>query len=72
MIDGDFSTRYNRAMLPNDPYILFSAINMKLRDGGLTLDELCEEEDISVEEVIEKLAEIGYIYDEKARKFVAE
>ena len=51
--------------------MLFSAVNMKLRDSALTLFELCEEEDISVEEVIEKLAEIGYIYDGKARKFVA-
>ena len=62
---------YNNAMLPKDPYMLFSAVNMKLRDGRLSLDELCEEEDLSVEEVQEKLAQIGYIYDETARKFVA-
>ena len=58
-------------MLPKDPYMLISAVNMKLRDGGLTLDELCEEEDISQEEVTEKLARIGYFYDENSRKFVA-
>ena len=58
-------------MLPNDPYMLFSIVNMKLRDSGLSLDELCEEEDISAEEITEKLARIGYIYDENSRKFVA-
>ena len=63
--------RYNKAMLPNDPYMLFSAVNMKLRDSGLSLAELCEEEDTSQEEVTEKLARIGYIYDENSRKFVA-
>ena len=58
-------------MLPNDPYMLFSAVNMKLRDSGATLGELCEEEDISAEEVKAKLLKIGYVYDETRRTFVA-
>ena len=70
MIDEDFSARYNRAMLPSDPYMLFSTVNMKLRDSGLSLDELCAEEDVSVEEITERLLKIGYIYDEKSRRFV--
>lgn len=62
---------YNKTMLPKDPYVLFSAVNMKLRDSGLSLAEFCEEEEIAIEEVTQKLAEIGYIYDENSRKFVA-
>ena len=58
-------------MLPKDPYMLISAVNMKLRDSGLTLEELCEEEDISLEEVVANLARIGYCYDEKRRAVVA-
>ena len=71
MIDYPFGAGYNRAMLPNDPYILFSAVNMKLCDSALTLDELCYEEDVSAEEITAKLAAIGYVYDEKRRTFVA-
>ena len=70
MIDESPAVSYNKAMLPNDPHMLFSTLNMKLRDSALTLDELCEEEDVSIEEVTEKLARIGYVYDEKRRAFV--
>ena len=71
MIDEFVSKRYNTAMLPNDPYMLLSAVNMKLRDGGQTLERLCEDEEISEEEVKAKLSGIGYSYDEQRRTFVA-
>lgn len=58
-------------MLPNDPYMLLSAVNMKLRDGGCSLEELCENEDASLEEVVEKLSSIGYTYNEEQRKFIS-
>ena len=58
-------------MLPNDPFMLLSAVNMKLRDGGLTLEELAAEEDFSAEEIKNKLAKIGYAYDEARRMFIA-
>ena len=57
-------------MLPSDPYMLFSAVNMKLRDSGVSLEDLCEDEDISSEEVKAKLLGIGYVYDEIRRTFV--
>ena len=56
-------------MLPNDPVMLLSAVNMRLRDQYATLDALCEDEDISRKELEEKLAEIGYIYDAAANRF---
>lgn len=49
--------------------MLLSALNMKLRDGNSTLEDLCADEDASLEEVIEKLLSIGYIYNEERRTF---
>ena len=57
-------------MLPKDPVMLLSVINMKLRDSYATLDALCEDMDISCEEIICALSEIGYAYDEAANRFV--
>lgn len=51
--------------------MLLSALNMKLRDGNSTFEELCADENASMEEVIEKLAKIGYSYDEGQRKFIS-
>ncbi|MDE6411991.1 MAG: DUF4250 domain-containing protein [Clostridia bacterium] len=58
-------------MLPSDPYMLLSALNMKLRDGDSSLEELCDSEDASLEEVVEKLSSIGYIYNKEQRKFIS-
>lgn len=69
MIDAARAEGYNRAMLPNDPYMLLSAVNMKLRDGGFTLEELCEDEEVSPQDVVAKLSSIGYFYNEERRMF---
>lgn len=50
-------------MIPQDPVMLLSFINMKLRDQYDSLDMLCEDLDISKQEIIEKLKRIDYIYD---------
>ena len=50
--------------------MLLSAVNMKLRDSACSLDELCDAEETSAEEVVEKLERIGYLYDEKSRRFI--
>ncbi len=71
MIDERAVSGYNRAMLPSDPYMLLSAVNMKLRDSDSSLEELCADEDASLEEVIDKLKKIGYSYDEEQRKFIS-
>lgn len=71
MIDGKRVSGYNRAMLPSDPYMLLSAVNMKLRDGDCSLEELCDNEDASLEAVVKKLARIGYTYNEERRKFIS-
>lgn len=57
-------------MLPNDPVILLSFINTKLRDYYPTLDALCEDMDVDKEELIKKLELIGYCYKEERNQFV--
>ena len=47
-------------MIPKDPNILLSFINLKLRDFYSSLDDLCDDLDISKDEIEEKLLSIGY------------
>lgn len=56
-------------MIPNDPAMLLSFINMKLRDQYSSLEELCDDLDISQQEIIEKLKKIDYIYDNEKNQF---
>ncbi|MGC4019855.1 MAG: DUF4250 domain-containing protein [Muricomes sp.] len=56
--------------LPGDPVILLSLINTRLRDYYKTLDELCEDMDISAAELIQKLKSIDYEYDAARNQFV--
>ncbi|MDE7461418.1 MAG: DUF4250 domain-containing protein [Paramuribaculum sp.] len=55
--------------LPQDPAMLMSLINMKLRDSYSSLDELCDDMDISREELIKRLEEVGFEYSEENRRF---
>lgn len=49
-------------MLPKDPFMLLSTVNMKLRDNNWSLTELCEIENIGKEELIQKLQSVGFTY----------
>lgn len=57
-------------MLPKDPVMLLSFINMKLRDFYGSLDVLCDELDADKRDIQEKLAAIGYRYDGERNQFV--
>ncbi len=57
-------------MIPKDPVMLLSFINLKLRDYYQDLDSLCDDLDIAKDEVVEKLASIQYHYDQEANQFV--
>lgn len=57
-------------MLPKDPVILLSWINLKLRDQYASLEKLCEELDVSREDIVRRLAEIDYHYDGEHNQFV--
>ena len=50
--------------LPQDPVILLSVINTKLRDFYPSLDQLCKEMEVN------KLDLIDYAYDASCNQFV--
>ena len=56
--------------LPEDPVMLLSFVNMKLRDQYASLDDLCDELNVLSVELEEKLGEIGYFYNAKENRFV--
>lgn len=56
--------------VPNDPIILLSYINTKLRDFYPSLEELCKSLDIDIAQIKSKLEAINYRYDEKANRFI--
>lgn len=55
--------------IPKDDDMLYSMINMKLRDQYESLYELCECEDIDPAPLIVRLNAAGYEYDEEHNKF---
>ncbi len=57
-------------MLPQDPYILLSWVNTKLRDEYPSLDDLCDGEDVDRSELAARLAAAGYRYDEAQNRFL--
>ena len=56
-------------MLPNDPAILLSVINTKLRDQYSSLEALCDDMDVSEEEIKHKPKLLGYEYDSEQNRF---
>lgn len=57
-------------MIPKDPAMLLSFVNLKLRDYYSSLEALCEDLDVAWEEITEKLSSIDYHYDREKNQFV--
>lgn len=57
-------------MIPNDPVMLLSYVNLKLRDYYKNLDDLCENENIDRQALLDKLSGIGYVYKEDNNQFL--
>lgn len=55
--------------LPNDPMILFSTLNMLLRDDYTSLDELCDDMNVDRTHLENKLATAGFEYSRENNKF---
>lgn len=55
--------------LPKDPFMLYSWVNMKLRDYYDSLDELCASTGIERKDIEEKLRNAGFEYNEELNKF---
>ena len=56
--------------LPSDPIMLMSVLNTELRDHYSSLDALCKAGGIDKNEIVAKLAEVNYFYDEKRNAFI--
>lgn len=57
-------------MIPKDPVMLLSFINLKLRDFYNSLEVLCEDMELDREELISSLEAIDYHYDREKNQFV--
>lgn len=55
--------------LPQDPVMLLSVVNTKLRDIYPNLEELAAAEGTTTEEITKKLSQINYAYDENRNQF---
>lgn len=56
-------------MIPENPVMLLSFVNTKLRDQFDSLESFCDYYDVSQEEIIEKLKQINYYYQEDVNQF---
>ena len=57
-------------MIPQDPVMLLSFVTLKLRDFYGSLEQLCDDLDVSEQEITDKLAAIDYHYDAERNQFV--
>lgn len=57
-------------MLPQDPMILLSYVNTKLRDEYSSLDALCDDLNADREELVQKLEGINYRYSLERNQFL--
>jgi len=55
--------------LPEDPVMLLSFVNTKLRDQYASLDALCDDLDAPRVALEARLGEIGYFYNAKENRF---
>lgn len=56
-------------MIPNDPVMLMSFMNMKLRDAYDSPEVLCEDLDLDLSQIEAKLAQAGFAYDAQTGQY---
>lgn len=56
-------------MLPQDPVILLSTVNTRLRDNHPDLDDFCKTHGVTPEHLKAKLSVIDYHYDPHHNQF---
>lgn len=57
-------------MIPKDPVMLLSFINLKLRDYYESVEQLCDDLDLDLDSLYRKLESIDYHYDREKNQFV--
>ena len=55
--------------IPKDPFILYSWVNLKLRDYYPNLDALCDDLEVEKEAIISILSGAGFEYDKNQNRF---
>ena len=55
--------------IPKDPNLLFSFINMQLRDNYASLEEFCAANDADPDELTGKLKSAGFEYNAELNQF---
>ena len=61
--------KMNSYNIPNDPVMLYSYLNTKLRDQYASFDALCDDMDLSKDEILAKLSSMDFHYDEEKNQF---
>ena len=56
--------------MPKDPNMLLSFVNTQLRDNYENLEDLASAYGTSPEDIRDRLASIGYTYDEALKRFI--
>ena len=57
-------------IIPEDPFMLLSFINMKLRDGDYDdLEDLCHSLDCNIEDIKKQLSDSGFEYIPDQKQF---
>ena len=59
-------------ILPKDPYMLLSVLNMKLRDNYTDLEALCDDMEADISAVSEAMEKLGYKYSRDDNQFIPE
>lgn len=55
--------------LPEEPMMLYSFINTKLRDSYPSLDALCEDMNVAREDIVRTLKSVGFEYNPERNRF---
>lgn len=56
-------------MIPKDPAMLVSWLNMRMRDSGDSLDEVCAVNGLDMEDTLDMLRNAGFVYDAQSGRF---
>ncbi len=55
--------------LPKDPIMLYSTVNMKLRDSYSSIEDLCKSESVDLSYLIDTLKNVGFEYNPSINQF---
>ena len=55
--------------IPKDPNMLYSYINVMLRDRYASLEDFCDANDADMEEIVQRLEGAGFVYNAEINQF---